>query len=203
MTGRRRDDWLLDVLLAVATTIEIYTVPSLFVRYTFCTLNTLPEKHENFEPSKALIFAAKSRTDSMAVVYVTRRERFNAAHKLWNPEWSREKNFEVFGKCANENWHGHNYELYVTLKGEPDPETGYVADLKWLSDLINEKIIEKVDHKNLNLDVPFMKGIMASTENLGAAIWKELEPEISEAGCQLHKIELRETENNYVEYYGE
>ena len=96
------------------------------------------------------------------MVYVSRKEHFNAAHKLYNENWSKEKNFEVFGPCANEHWHGHNFELIVTVKGEPDPDTGFVIDLKRLSDLIKQDIVEKVDHKNLNLDVDFMKGKMAS-----------------------------------------
>ncbi|MFS8616089.1 MAG: 6-carboxytetrahydropterin synthase [Solitalea sp.] len=132
------------------------------------------------------------------MVFVTRKEHFNAAHKLENPNWSYEKNLEVFGKCANKNWHGHNYQLFVTVKGEPDPETGYVVDLKKLSTIIREHIIEKVDHKNLNLDVDFLQGILASTENLAIAFWKQLEPHLD----GLHCIRLYETENNYVEYFG-
>ncbi|TXC78391.1 6-pyruvoyl trahydropterin synthase family protein [Luteibaculum oceani] len=140
----------------------------------------------------------------MALIYITRREHFNAAHKLWNDEWSKEKNHEIFGKCANENWHGHNYDLFVTVKGEPQEDTGYVCDLKALSDLIKEEITEKLDHKNINLDVPFMKGIMASTENLVIAMWKILEPKIkSSLKCDLHCIKLYETRNNFAEYYGE
>lgn len=137
------------------------------------------------------------------MIYVTRRERFNAAHKLFNPNWTEEKNREVFGKCANPHWHGHNFELFVTVKGEPDAETGFVVDLKLLSHLINDKIIEALDHKNLNLDVPFMNGLMASTENLAIQIWNQLANEIEQLGCQLHCIKLKETENNFVEYYGE
>ncbi len=139
----------------------------------------------------------------MPKVYITRRERFNAAHKLWNPNWSEEKNFEVFGKCANVNWHGHNYELFVTVKGTPDPDTGCIIDLKLLSALINEHVIEHIDHRNINLDVPFMKGQMASTENLAVAIWGELEGVIREEGCTLHSIRVKETENNFAEYLGE
>lgn len=136
------------------------------------------------------------------MIYLTRRERFNAAHKLANPAWSAEKNAEVFGKCANENWHGHNFELYVTVKGEVDPETGFVINLVDLSKLVNEKVIEKLDHKNLNLDVDFMRGKMASTENLVVSIWNELFDDISALGATLHKLHLIETENNSVEYYG-
>lgn len=136
------------------------------------------------------------------IVYVTRRERFNAAHKLFNPRWSDEKNKEVFGKCANANWHGHNYDLFVTIKGTPREDTGFCMDLKYLSTLIKERVTSKLDHSNLNLDVDFMEGIMASTENLAIAIWKQLEAPIRAAGCELHSIKLFETENNYVEYFG-
>ena len=136
------------------------------------------------------------------IVYITRRERFNAAHKLWNDKWSEEENFKIFGKCANANWHGHNYELFVTVKGTPGKDTGYCADLKALSDLINEKVVDKLDHKNLNLDVPFMKGVLASTENLVMKIWEQIEDPIREAGGELAKIKLIETENNFVEYFG-
>ena len=140
----------------------------------------------------------------MPLVYITRREHFNAAHKLWNPDWSTEKNHEIFGKCANENWHGHNYDLFVTVKGHPAEDTGYVCDLKELSDLIKEHITEKLDHKNINLDVPFMKGVMASTENLVLAMWEILDPIIKkELNCKLHGIKLYETRNNFAEYYGE
>lgn len=138
----------------------------------------------------------------MKTVYVTRRERFNAAHKLWNDDWSAEKNKEIFGKCANVNWHGHNYELHVTVKGVPHQDTGYCMDLKVLSDILKEKVVEPLDHKNLNLDVPFMKGKMASTEVLIIAIWDEVEAAINTTGCTLHHIRLYETENNYADYYG-
>ncbi len=137
------------------------------------------------------------------MVYVTRKEHFNAAHKLWNEHWSEEKNQEIFGKCANKNWHGHNYELYVTVKGKPDSETGYVVDLKKLSTLIRNEVTEKLDHKNLNLDVPFMQGILASTENLTFAIWDIMQPLVASMGAQLHCIKLYETINNYAEYYGD
>lgn len=136
------------------------------------------------------------------MLFITRRERFNAAHKLHREDWSDERNLEVFGKCSNPNWHGHNYELYVTVKGDADPETGFVIDLKFLSRLINDKIVNKLDHKNINLDVDFMKGRMASTEILAKAIWEELEAPIRQQGCQLHCVRLYETENNYAEYFG-
>lgn len=136
------------------------------------------------------------------MVYLTRSEHFNAAHKLYNPKWSPEQNEAVFGKCANENWHGHNYELLVTVKGRPDPGTGFVFDVKRLSTIIKEHIIEKLDHRNLNLDVDFMRGKMCSTENLAIAIWEQLKPHLPES-LQLHCIKLYETPRIYVEYFGE
>jgi 6-pyruvoyltetrahydropterin/6-carboxytetrahydropterin synthase len=135
------------------------------------------------------------------MVYLTRLEHFNAAHKLYNPNWSKEKNEEVFGVCANENWHGHNFELYVTVKGEPNEDTGFVMDVKKLSCLIREKIIEKIDHRNLNLDVDFLKNKMCSTENLAIGIWNELAPHLPKQ-VQLHCIKLYETPRIYVEYFG-
>ena len=136
------------------------------------------------------------------MVYITRRERFNAAHKLFNPEWSDEKNLEIFGKCSNPNWHGHNYELYVTVKGEINPQTGFVIDLKFLSTIIKMKITDKLDHRNLNLDVDFMNDKLSSTEVLTVTIWDELVNEIKSQNCELHCVKLYETENNYVEYFG-
>jgi 6-pyruvoyltetrahydropterin/6-carboxytetrahydropterin synthase len=121
---------------------------------------------------------------------------------LWRSDWSDEQNKEVFGKCSNKNWHGHNYDLFVTVKGIPSPETGFVIDLKMLSTLIKEQVIDKVDHKNLNLDVPFMEGKLASTENLVIEIWNILEGPIAERGGKLAHIKLYETENNFVDYYG-
>lgn len=137
--------------------------------------------------------------------YISRKEHFNAAHKLYNPTWSKEKNLAVFGPCANENWHGHNFELIVTVKGQPDPETGFVVDLKKLSTLIREQIIERLDHKNLNLDVDFMQGKLASCENLVKGIWDILNREIPKITTHgtLHAIRLYETPRNYVEYFGE
>lgn len=136
------------------------------------------------------------------MVYLTRVEHFNAAHKLFNPNWTTEKNDAVFGKCANDNWHGHNYELYVTVKGEPHSDTGFVFDAKKLSMLIKEQVIEKVDHKNLNLDVPFLKDQFCSTENLAIGIWRQLAPHLPE-DVKLHSIKLYETPRIYVEYFGE
>lgn len=139
------------------------------------------------------------------MVYVCRKEHFNAAHKLWNPAWSDERNFEVFGPCANVNWHGHNFELIVTVKGNPDPDTGFVVDLKQLSTLIRRQIIDKVDHKNLNLDVDFMFGKMASCENLVMEFWKILKPQVDQIvqDGHLYKLTLYETERNFVEYFGD
>ena len=134
---------------------------------------------------------------------MTRRERFNAAHKLWNDQWTKDKNLEVFGKCANPNWHGHNYDLFITVKGYINPDTGYLIDLKDLSKIINTQVIEKLDHKNLNLDVDFLKGSMTSTEILTFKIWDELNEKINALGAEMHKVELFETENNSAVYYGE
>lgn len=139
---------------------------------------------------------------SEKTVYITRRARFNAAHKLWNPDWDAEKNHEVFGKCANENWHGHNYDLHVTVKGVPHPDTGFCMDLKVLTELIRVRVEEPLDHRNLNLDVEWMKGKMASTENLIIEIWEQLVGPIAENGCTLHQLRLYETENNYADYFG-
>ena len=136
------------------------------------------------------------------MVYLTRVEHFNAAHKLYNPDWNRDKNEQVFGPCANENWHGHNYELFITVKGRPSADTGFVFDAKRLSLLIKEHILEKLDHKNLNVDVPFMEGQLCSTENLAMGIWQQLVPHLP-AGLQLHCVKLYETPRIYVEYFGE
>lgn len=135
----------------------------------------------------------------MSKAYITRKECFNAAHRLFRPEFSDEKNLEIFGKCSNPNWHGHNYTLWVTLRGEIDPQTGFVADLKKVSQIIKDVIIEKVDHKNINLEVDFMKGKMASTENMAKSIFEELEPAINLPGVELYSVKLAETENNIVE----
>jgi len=136
------------------------------------------------------------------MVYLTRVEHFNAAHKLYNENWSEEQNKEVFGKCSNTNWHGHNYELYVTVKGQPNPDTGFVYNAKTLGNLIRDVIVEKVDHSNLNMDVDFMKGKLTSAENFAIGIWNELAPYINKDGVQLHCVKLMETPRIYVEYYG-
>lgn len=136
------------------------------------------------------------------MIFITRRERFNAAHKLFKEEWSDEQNLETFGKCSNPNWHGHNYDLYVTVKGGINPTTGFVMDLKALKHIINTYVTSKLDHRNINLDVDFMKGKMASTEVLAVEIFNQLEPHILEYGVTLHSIRILETENNSVEYFG-
>ncbi len=136
------------------------------------------------------------------MIYITRKESFCAAHKVARPDWSEEKNREVFGKCSNVNWHGHNYTLWVTVKGEVNPETGFVANLAEISTLIKVNVLDKVDHRNLDLDVDFMKGKISSTEILAIEVWKQLEASINALGCTLHCIKLQETEKNYVEYFG-
>jgi 6-pyruvoyltetrahydropterin/6-carboxytetrahydropterin synthase len=136
------------------------------------------------------------------MVYLTRIEHFNAAHRLYNPSWTKERNEEVFGKCANENWHGHNFELHVTVRGIPDPDTGFVFDAKRLSLIVQERIVERLDHRNLNLDVDFMRDRLCSIENLVVAIWGQLAPYMP-VGVSLHAIRLVETPKIFVEYYGE
>ena len=135
------------------------------------------------------------------MLYLTRREHFNGAHRLYNDKWSEAQNLEVFGKCANKNWHGHNVDLFVTVKGNPNPDTGCIMNVHHLSRIINDEVLIKLDHKNYNLDVPELKGVMPSIENMLILIWKWLEPHITE--CKLHCIKLVETENIYSEYYGE
>lgn len=136
------------------------------------------------------------------MIYITRRERFNAAHRLFRADFTDEQNMEVFGKCSNPNWHGHNYELFVTVKGKVYDETGFLVNLKKLSKIVNERVIVKLDHKNINLEVDFMNGKMASTENLAVGIWGELEQGVRELGAELHCVKVVESENNYVEYFG-
>jgi 6-pyruvoyltetrahydropterin/6-carboxytetrahydropterin synthase len=136
------------------------------------------------------------------MIFITRREHFNAAHRLFKPEYSDDKNLQVFGKCSNPNWHGHNYTLFVTVSGEVDPSTGFLVNLKDLSAIIEQHVIEKLDHRNINLEVDFMAGKLASTENLAIGIWNELSESITAIGASLHCIKLYETENNYVEYFG-
>lgn len=135
------------------------------------------------------------------MVYLTRIERFNAAHKLWVDDWPEEKNVEVFGKCANKNWHGHNYKLHVTVKGVPDPITGFVMDAKELSMIVRKNIIDRVDHKNLNMDLDFLpEKMQPTTENMLILFWNLIAPKIEAA--KLHSLKLIETETIYAEYYG-
>ena len=138
------------------------------------------------------------------LIYVTRRETFNAAHRMYREEWCAEKNEEVFGKCANPNWHGHNFTLFVTVKGKIDDQKGYLIDLKLLKVIIQEVVIDKIDHRNLNLDVDFMKGKMATTEMLCIQIFNQLKAPIEiHEGVFLHSVRLHETENNSTEYFGD
>ncbi len=139
------------------------------------------------------------------MVFITKQVHFCAAHKLYNPDWSKEKNEAIFGPCSNENWHGHNFDLYITIKGEPNKDTGFVMNFKDLKAIVNREIVEKVDHKNLNVEVPFMKGKMTSCENLIVAFWNILDPLIRDHSNQragLHKLKLYETPTSYAEYYG-
>jgi 6-pyruvoyltetrahydropterin/6-carboxytetrahydropterin synthase len=136
------------------------------------------------------------------MVYITRKESFCAAHKVSRADWSDEKNREVFGKCSNPNWHGHNYTIWVTVKGNVSPETGFVANLTDISSIIKTRLLDQVDHKNLDLDVPFMKGKMSSTETLAVEFWNQIVSPINALGCILHSIKIQETEKNYVEYFG-
>jgi 6-pyruvoyltetrahydropterin/6-carboxytetrahydropterin synthase len=136
------------------------------------------------------------------MIYIQRKESFCAAHKLWNPKWDDETNLRIFGKCANPNYHGHNFELIVTVKDEIDADTGFVMNLFELKKIIKEHVTEKIDHKNLNLDVDFMAGKLTSSENLAVAIWNILEPHIAARGATLHSVKLAETNNNIIEYFG-
>ncbi len=136
------------------------------------------------------------------MIYLTRRERFSAAHRLFNPSLTDRENEEIYGLCANPNWHGHNYILWITIRGEVDSETGYVVDLKQLSKVIREKVIDKLDHKNINLEVDFMKDQFISTENLAMGIWGELIPALDSLKVELYSVKIQETENNTEEYFG-
>jgi len=138
------------------------------------------------------------------MLYLTRRETFNAAHKLHIAEWSDEQNRAVFGKCSNRNWHGHNYQLFVTVAGQPDPVTGFVMDAKLLSTIMKEEVVDQVDHQNFNLDVEWVpKSMQPTTENLLILFWDRIEERVNAAGAaRLYSIRLHETENIYAEYYG-
>ena len=133
-------------------------------------------------------------------VYITRQVHFNAAHRLHNPAKSQAWNEKQYGLCTNPHWHGHNYVLEVTVKGQPDPDTGYIMDLGELKRILQRAILDKCDHRNLNDEVPFLRGIIASTENLVIAFWEQIEP-LLPAG-KLHCVKLYETPRNYAEYYG-
>lgn len=136
------------------------------------------------------------------MIFLTRRERFSAAHRMYRPGCSDEENLKVFGKCSNPNWHRHNYVLFVTVRGSLKEDTGFVVNMNTLKQIIKEKVIEKIDHKNLNIDVDFMKGKITTTENLAVAIWNELKDPIEKEGAELYRIRIEETENNSIEYYG-
>lgn len=137
------------------------------------------------------------------MLYLTRRETFNAAHKLHVKEWSDAKNLATFGKCSNPNWHGHNYQLFVTVVGEPDPVTGFVMDAKLLSNIMKEEVVDQVDHRNFNVDVAWMPaGLQPTTENIVRTFWERLEDKINAHGARLYAIKLVETENIYAEYFG-
>ena len=137
----------------------------------------------------------------MAVVYLTRKEHFCASHRLYNPKFSEKENLSIYGKCAYPNGHGHNYELEVTVAGDPDGDTGMILDLKKLGDIIEAEITGKVDHKHLNFDIDFLQGIIPTAENLALVFWKILQPKISSG--RLYSIKVFETPNNFAEYRGE
>lgn len=137
------------------------------------------------------------------MIYITRKFHFSAAHRVYNPALSDEENLKVYGKCSNPNGHGHNYVMKVTVAGTIDDSIGYVMDLTELKRLVDEEIISKVDHKNINLDVDFMKGVLPSTENLAVSFWKQIRGKIDNDKRRLYSIQLRETDNNSVEYKGE
>lgn len=137
----------------------------------------------------------------MGIVYVYRRAHFSASHRLFDPQLSDEKNFEMYGGCSNPNGHGHNYYIEVCIAGEPDPKTGYVIDLKKVKSILRSRFLDKVDHKNLNVDVDFMNGINPTTENIAIAAWKQIAPHVREG--RLYSVRIYETEKNFVEYRGE
>lgn len=140
------------------------------------------------------------------MVYISRKEHFNAAHRVYNPSWSDERNQEVFGPCANPYYHGHNFELIVTVKGKPDPETGFVVDMKQLGDLVKREIVDKVDHRNLNIEVSFLQGKIPTCEVMIMAFWEILAPQVNaltDGRSVLHSLRLIETPKNFVDYFGE
>lgn len=136
------------------------------------------------------------------MIYLTRRERFSSAHRMFNPALSDSENLEIYGQCSNPEWHGHNYVLFVTIRGEVNPEVGYLMNLTRLKEIISKHVITPLDHKNINTQVPFMKGLVASTENIAIAIWDQLYEPIRAEGAELYSVRIAETENNVVEYFG-
>src|ERR1043166_6992146 len=156
------------------------------------------QKRAGSHPTKDSFDGMRYLTSIMPRVTVTRRVRFNAAHRVHNPKLSEDENSRLFGKCNNPNWHGHNYTLDVSVEGETDPKTGYVFDLSQLKKVVEREIIDVVDHKSFNLDVPFMKGVIPTSENIITAFWKILAPQVNPG--HLTRLVLWETENNYVEY---
>jgi 6-pyruvoyltetrahydropterin/6-carboxytetrahydropterin synthase len=145
--------------------------------------------------------AAPAARVAAPVVEITKRVEFSASHRLFNPEFSDERNWEIYGICNNPNGHGHNYVLDVTVAGPPDPRTGMIIDLKKLKDILDELLIRKVDHKNLNLDVPFLRGCVPTVEMLVLRFWEELDGKLP--GCRLHELVLYESRTNYARYRGE
>jgi len=137
----------------------------------------------------------------MDLVRITRKAHFSAAHRLSRPEWSEERNAEVFGNCSNPNWHGHNYELVVTVEGAIDPETGFVMNLRELKDILEEKVVSDMDHRNLNMDVPWLSEVNPTTENLAVSIWNRISESLP-SGANLASVIVNETPRNSVEYRG-
>lgn len=144
--------------------------------------------------------AARAAAPVKTIVYITKRVEFSATHRLYNPGFPEKKNWRVFGICNNPNGHGHNYTLDVTLAGEPDPQTGMIIDLKRLKDILDRLVVEKLDHKNLNLDVPFLRGMVPTVESLVIKIWERLDGRIP--GCTLHELVLYESRTNFARYNG-
>lgn len=154
----------------------------------------MPKKSSQPKPSKGRVRPLKG------VVSITRQVHFNSAHRLYNPTKSQQWNEDKYGMCTNPHWHGHNYVLEVTVRGQPDPETGYIMDLGDLKHILNQAVVDKCDHRNLNDEVPFLRGVIPSTENLVIAFWNEIAPHIT-AG-RLHCVRLYETPRNFAEYHG-
>lgn len=150
-----------------------------------------------------VLFDAITKSATMPIAYLTRRERFASAHRLFQPGLSNDENLNLYGQCSHPNWHGHNYELFVTVRGEVNPQTGFVLNLKTLSNILKAKVVDKLDHRNLNVDVDFLEGLVPTTENLAIAIWACIEDDINAMGAKLHCIKVQESENNFIEYRGE